>query len=185
MRLTDFGIAHPEDATRLTQTGQVIGTERFMAPELRAGGDPTIRSDLYSLGVLLRECSRLSPAPDVVELAAHLSRPYPGERPDSAAEALASLGRGASPAATDELPAPEPPSQTPPPVEPARAAARRKFVHVSPARVILIAFALLAALVVAASVLDDDSGGGGPLLGPEAKQDRLEIGLGDEGAKRR
>ncbi len=55
-RLTDFGIAQPGDATSLTQTGQLIGTFKYMAPEVRAGERATVRSDLYSLGVLLRDC---------------------------------------------------------------------------------------------------------------------------------
>ena len=54
-RLTDFGIAHPEDATRLTQTGQLIGTIRYLAPEIIQGAPPTVRSDLYALGILIRE----------------------------------------------------------------------------------------------------------------------------------
>lgn len=55
-RLTDFGIAQPEDATRITQTGQVIGTLKYMAPGVREGEPATARSDLYSVGVVLREC---------------------------------------------------------------------------------------------------------------------------------
>jgi len=184
MRLTDFGIAHPEDATRLTQTGEVIGTARFMAPELRAGGDPTVRSDLYSLGVLLREVCRVEPAGDVAELAAHLSRADPQERPLSAAEALATLKEGPALDATDELPAVEPapedatagtPAEPEAPVEPARAKARRRFVHVSPARLVLAALALLAALIVAATVIGD-SDRGRPLLGPGAKSNPLKDG---------
>src|SRR5919106_4817571 len=47
-RLTDFGIARPTDATALTQTGQVIGTLRYMSPEVQRGERATARSDLYS-----------------------------------------------------------------------------------------------------------------------------------------
>src|SRR5688500_10417751 len=54
-RLTDFGIARPRDATSLTQTGQVIGTERYLPPEVRAGEPATERSDLFALGVLLAD----------------------------------------------------------------------------------------------------------------------------------
>jgi eukaryotic-like serine/threonine-protein kinase len=48
--LTDFGIAQPADATPLTGTGQVIGTLKYMAPEVLAGKPATERSDLYALG---------------------------------------------------------------------------------------------------------------------------------------
>src|SRR5689334_18542300 len=54
-RLTDFGIAQAEDSTALTDTGQVIGTLRYLAPEVARGRPATRRSDLYSLGVLLSE----------------------------------------------------------------------------------------------------------------------------------
>ena len=53
--VTDFGIARAmgDGSTRLTVTGQLIGTPEYMSPE-QAGGDPSIdgRSDLYSLGVV-------------------------------------------------------------------------------------------------------------------------------------
>ena len=52
-RLTDFGIAQPADAISLTKTGEVIGTETYLAPEVLAGEPATVRSDLYALGVVL------------------------------------------------------------------------------------------------------------------------------------
>src|SRR5947207_1940707 len=55
VHLTDFGIAQPEDATQLTGTGHVIGTLKYMAPEVLAGGPATERSDLFALGVVLQE----------------------------------------------------------------------------------------------------------------------------------
>src|SRR5204862_8009970 len=54
-RLTDFGIARSEDQTGLTLTGQVLGTLRYIAPEVADGSPATHQSDLYSLGVLLRQ----------------------------------------------------------------------------------------------------------------------------------
>src|SRR5712691_684479 len=48
--LTDFGIAQFEGDPRLTQTGMVIGSPGFTAPERIRGGDATPASDLWSLG---------------------------------------------------------------------------------------------------------------------------------------
>src|SRR5215212_1878982 len=53
--LTDFGIARPADATELTQTGVVLGTMRYLAPEVAAGEPASERSDLYSAGQVLEQ----------------------------------------------------------------------------------------------------------------------------------
>jgi serine/threonine protein kinase len=90
-RLTDFGIAQPEDATRITRTDQVIGTLKYMAPEVREGRPATTRSDLYACGVLLGECLEASLAPEVAALVERLTAEDPGERPASAGDALALL----------------------------------------------------------------------------------------------
>src|SRR5918993_135198 len=55
-KLIDFGIALPRDATALTSTGLVLGTERYAAPEVMEGQPATERSDLYSCGLVLRSC---------------------------------------------------------------------------------------------------------------------------------
>jgi hypothetical protein len=88
--LTDFGIAQPEDATRITQTGQVIGTLAYMAPELHEGERATPRSDLYSCGVLLREYLR-DGSPALRTLVERLTEHDPDLRPRSAKNALAYL----------------------------------------------------------------------------------------------
>ncbi|WP_433514440.1 serine/threonine-protein kinase [Nonomuraea sp. CA-143628] len=52
--LTDFGLATTvDDESHVTQTGMVVGTPAYIAPE-RAGGDPsTPQADLWSLGATL------------------------------------------------------------------------------------------------------------------------------------
>src|SRR6202051_1870367 len=51
--LTDFGIAQFEGDPRLTQTGMVMGSPGFTAPERIRGADATYGSDLWSLGATI------------------------------------------------------------------------------------------------------------------------------------
>ena len=62
VRITDFGLAQTDGSSRLTRTGLLLGTPRFMAPE-QARGDPLDhRADLFSLGsVLYTMCVARSP----------------------------------------------------------------------------------------------------------------------------
>ncbi|MFI1430903.1 serine/threonine-protein kinase [Streptomyces lydicus] len=55
VRLLDFGIAVAPDPalSRLTTTGQVVGTYVYMAPEQFEQSNITSRTDLYAFGVLL------------------------------------------------------------------------------------------------------------------------------------
>src|SRR6516164_7795780 len=55
--VADFGLAKRVDAERsLTESGAVIGTPRYMAPEQAEGRrDLTVAADVYSLGVVLYE----------------------------------------------------------------------------------------------------------------------------------
>jgi len=54
--LIDFGIAHDESDTRITQTGSVLGTVAYMAPERFTTGHADARADIYALACVLHEC---------------------------------------------------------------------------------------------------------------------------------
>lgn len=59
VRVLDFGLAKPSDpgSTQdlLTQTGTMLGTPRYMAPEQFRGEDADARSDQFALGVVFYE----------------------------------------------------------------------------------------------------------------------------------
>lgn len=80
--LIDFGIARAADETRLTKSGNTIGTFQYIAPErLDVRTEEDARADIYSLACVLYEC--LTGRPPFAErtmaalVAAHLNTPPP------------------------------------------------------------------------------------------------------------
>jgi serine/threonine protein kinase len=61
--ITDFGLAKASDSADLTDTGDLVGTVRYMAPE-RFRGECDTRADVYALGLTLYELLVLRPAFD-------------------------------------------------------------------------------------------------------------------------
>ena len=55
VKITDFGIAVALNSTELTQTNSVMGSVHYLPPEQASGKGSTIRSDIYSLGILMFE----------------------------------------------------------------------------------------------------------------------------------
>lgn len=55
IKITDFGIAMALNATQLTQTNSVMGSVHYLPPEQASGKGSTVKSDIYSLGILMYE----------------------------------------------------------------------------------------------------------------------------------
>ena len=81
--IADFGLAKAGD-DGLTETGDVLGTSRYMAPE-RFRGEGDARADIYALGLTLYELMTLRPAfetPDRLKLIEQIKNDEPA-RPRS------------------------------------------------------------------------------------------------------
>ena len=88
--LTDFGIARMVQSNRLTADGVSTGTPIYMSPEQASGQAGDMRSDLYSLGIIVYEM--LTGRPPFVDdtslsvMLKHLNTPPPAP-PSSSARA--------------------------------------------------------------------------------------------------
>jgi len=56
-KVTDFGIALAATSSTITNTGSIIGSVHYFAPEQARGGYTDEKSDLYSLGIVMYEMS--------------------------------------------------------------------------------------------------------------------------------
>lgn len=169
VKLADFGISVVAGDTRLTQTGMVIGTLAYLAPEVANGADAVPASDVFSLGATLYAAvegespyatrgSEQSPfqvlraaatadhpppqrAGRLTGALAALMQPDPARRPSASAAAsmLAEIADAAPPTATALAP-PQPVSE---------AARPRRIRPATVAIAALVALAVLAGLLVA------------------------------------
>ncbi len=84
VKITDFGIAMAMNATQLTQTNSVMGSVHYLPPEQASGKGSTLKSDIYSMGILMYELlTGLLPyrGENAVEIALkHLKEPLPSIR---------------------------------------------------------------------------------------------------------
>ena len=84
IKITDFGVAASLNSTQLTQTNSVMGTVHYLPPEQAQGKGSTIKSDIYSMGIMMYELlTGLVPykGDNAVEIALkHLKEPLPSVR---------------------------------------------------------------------------------------------------------
>ncbi len=84
IKITDFGIAMALNSTQLTQTNSVMGSVHYLPPEQASGKGSTIKSDIYSMGILMYELLTGSVpyvGDNAVEIALkHLREPLPSIR---------------------------------------------------------------------------------------------------------
>ena len=78
--VTDFGLAKVDDQPNLTDTGDVLGTLRYMPPEA-FDGRVDQRGDVYSLGLTLFEMLAMRPAFEERERQQLIRRVTTGEPP--------------------------------------------------------------------------------------------------------
>lgn len=55
LKITDFGIAMALNSNELTQTNSVMGSVHYLPPEQANGKGATVKSDIYSLGIVMFE----------------------------------------------------------------------------------------------------------------------------------
>ena len=81
VKITDFGIAMALNNNELTQTNSVMGSVHYLPPEQASGSGSTIKSDIYSLGILMFELFTGSvpfKGDNAVEIAIkHMKEPIP------------------------------------------------------------------------------------------------------------
>jgi serine/threonine protein kinase len=97
--LTDFGIAlDPSSTDEVTAEGMIVATPSYAAPEVMAGQPPTQASDVFSLGVVVREMLEAvgtKPGPALEDVLKAAIATAPEDRPD--ALSLAAAIRGETP----------------------------------------------------------------------------------------
>ena len=92
VKLVDFGIAKnmgdAKEKLKLTMTGEVVGTPRYMSPEQCMGKEFDARSDIYSLGCVMYEAFTGQPVFDGDSfydmVRQHVHEPPPQEPYDAA-----------------------------------------------------------------------------------------------------
>ncbi len=163
--LSDFGLAGLRGANRLTQTGDVLGTPLYMAPEQILGNHKEVdgRADVWALGVLLYEmiAGRVPfPGETLVEVSQRIigAQPTPLSdfSPEVDADLMALVSRALAKDKTQRIPSPGAlasalrtwrRSRKGAPDAPPERVGRRRVVAIAAATAALLAGGVTAALV--------------------------------------
>jgi eukaryotic-like serine/threonine-protein kinase len=79
-KIMDFGIARVRVSDIRTQTGAILGSPKYLSPEQATGQPTDLRSDIFSLGVVLHELAAGEPpfsAGTVAQLLQHIANAVP------------------------------------------------------------------------------------------------------------
>jgi eukaryotic-like serine/threonine-protein kinase len=192
LKVADFGIARAAEEAAVTQTGRVLGTMPYMAPEQLEGRDPTPATDVYGLGVVGRELFGSRPPAGLGEILSRCTAEDPGDRFRDAGElgdALHSIGAGPGRTRTSATTAPlngrrrSGRAVTPPTARLPRTAATRRLSgerkRALPALILgAIAIAIVALVLILSSGGADqapgDKNGGGSATAKVKPAPRLE-----------
>jgi serine/threonine protein kinase len=207
LKVADFGIARAVEETRLTRTGKVIGTDRYMAPEQLADGRISPATDVFACGVVADEVLPERRPPELSEIVGRCLEEDPGARFTDAgalATALAAADLNGTTPATVPVAGrrTERHDATIPPVTastsrltrptPARAKpATGPRVSSRPTRVALLATVLVSVVIAAAVVLalssgdSSSTGSSGEANGADAAQVEPAPRLDDPSAQAR
>lgn len=79
--ILDFGVAWLSSAMTLTQTGAIVGSPRYLAPETFASSDVDERVDIYALGTILYEAITGTPVREADTVVEMMSAPESIEPP--------------------------------------------------------------------------------------------------------
>jgi eukaryotic-like serine/threonine-protein kinase len=173
LKVADFGIARAAEATALTQSGTILGTAAYLAPEQALGAEVTAAADVYSLGAVLYEVLTGRPPFEFESLAAladseRTITPVRELAPDVPQElenvVMRCLARNPDyrPASAAQLAHELEPSTRPLVEAPPRRGAENKRIWLAIGGALAVAAALLAVLLVGRGSSSDSGAGGNP-----------------------